>query len=129
MLSVPNVFTRPREATKAADEAKARFTHIDGDQLTMLNVYHAYKSHGEDSQWCYENFLNMRALKSADSVRTQLARVCHRLNVRLVSTPFEDRNYYTNIRKALVAGFFMQVRARLLPKGVEFMWHCTSWLG
>lgn len=41
-------------------------------QLTMLNVYHAYKSHGEDSQWCYENFLNMRALKSADSVRTQL---------------------------------------------------------
>jgi pre-mRNA-splicing factor ATP-dependent RNA helicase DHX15/PRP43 len=26
-----------------------------------------------------------------------------------VSTPFEDRNYYTNIRKALVAGFFMQV--------------------
>ena len=38
----------------------------------MLNVYHAYKSHGEDAQWCYENFLNMRALKSADSVRTQL---------------------------------------------------------
>jgi len=49
--------------------------HVDGDQLTMLNVYHAYKSHGEDSQWCYENFLNMRALKSADSVRTQLVRV------------------------------------------------------
>lgn len=30
MLSVPNVFMRPREAAKAADEAKARFTHIDG---------------------------------------------------------------------------------------------------
>ena len=26
-----------------ADEAKARFTHIDGDHLTMLNVYHAWK--------------------------------------------------------------------------------------
>lgn len=30
MLSVPNVFLRPREAAKAADEAKARFAHIDG---------------------------------------------------------------------------------------------------
>ena len=36
--------------------------------------------------------------------------MCHRLQIRLVSTPFEDRNYYTNIRKAIVAGFFMQVR-------------------
>lgn len=31
MLSSPNVFLRPREAAKAADEAKARFTHIDGE--------------------------------------------------------------------------------------------------
>ncbi len=30
MLSVPNVFLRPREAAKAADEAKSRFAHIDG---------------------------------------------------------------------------------------------------
>ena len=34
MLSVPNVFMRPREAAKAADEAKARFTHIDGAPLS-----------------------------------------------------------------------------------------------
>lgn len=109
MLSVPNVFVRPRESMKQADEAKARFTHVDGDHLTLLNVYHAYKSHNDDSKWCFDHFLNHRALKSADSVRTQLARICQRLNVKLVSTPFEDRSYYTNIRKALVAGFFMQV--------------------
>ena len=30
MLSVPNVFMRPREAAKAADEAKARFAHVNG---------------------------------------------------------------------------------------------------
>lgn len=33
MLSSANVFLRPREAMKAADEAKARFTHIDGECL------------------------------------------------------------------------------------------------
>lgn len=41
--SVPQVFVRPNEAKKQADEAKMRFAHIDGDHLTFLNVYHAYK--------------------------------------------------------------------------------------
>lgn len=74
MLSVPSIFMRPREAAKAADEAKARFAHVDGDHLTLLNVYHAYKQNGEDADWCYQNFLNLRSLKSADNVRSQLVR-------------------------------------------------------
>lgn len=112
MLSSPNVFMRPREAAKAADEAKARFTHIDGDHLTLLNVYHAWKSHNEDQSWSYDHFLNNRSLKSADSVRTQLVRICTRMHVKLVSTDFNDKAYYTNIRKAITAGYFMQVAHR-----------------
>jgi pre-mRNA-splicing factor ATP-dependent RNA helicase DHX15/PRP43 len=44
MLSIPNVFLRPNDQRKQADEAKARFAHPDGDHLTLLNVYHAYKA-------------------------------------------------------------------------------------
>jgi hypothetical protein len=62
-------------------------------------VYHAWKANGEDGQWAYDNFLNQRSLKSADSVRGQLARICQRMGVALVSTPFEDKSYYVNIRK------------------------------
>ncbi|KAL1558371.1 RNA helicase [Salvia divinorum] len=109
MLSVPNCFVRPREAQKAADEAKARFGHIDGDHLTLLNVYHAYKQNKEDPQWCYENFVNHRALKSADNVRQQLSRIMTRFNLKLCSTDFNSRDYYVNIRKAMLAGYFMQV--------------------
>ena len=72
MLSVPNCFMRPRDVAKQADEAKAKFAHVDGDHLTMLNVYHAWKQKQEDMQWAYDNFLNQRSLKSADSVRSQL---------------------------------------------------------
>lgn len=43
MLSVPQCFVRPNELQKQSDEAKARFAHIDGDHLTLLNVYHAFK--------------------------------------------------------------------------------------
>ncbi|XP_077427654.1 ATP-dependent RNA helicase DHX15-like [Vanacampus margaritifer] len=45
-----------------------RFAHIDGDHLTLLNVYHAFKQNHEANQWCYDNFLNYRSLMSADNV-------------------------------------------------------------
>ena len=44
---VPQCFVRPTEARKVADECKMRFAHIDGDHLTLLNVYHAFKQ----SKW------------------------------------------------------------------------------
>lgn len=42
-LLVPQIFVRPPEVKKQADDAKMAFAHIDGDHLTMLNVYHAFK--------------------------------------------------------------------------------------
>lgn len=48
-------------------------------------------------------------MKAADDVRTQLARIMKKLNIPLVSTEFTSKDYYVNIRKALVAGYFMQV--------------------
>ncbi|CAH8584645.1 unnamed protein product [Schistosoma bovis] len=109
MLSVPQCFVRPADSKKTADEAKMRFAHIDGDHLTMLNVYHAFKQNHEDPQWCYDNFINFRSLKSADNVRVQLSRIMDRFSLRRSSTDFTSRDYYINIRKALVSGFFMQV--------------------
>lgn len=109
MLSVPQCFVRPNEAKKAADESKMRFAHIDGDHLTLLNVYHAFKQNHEDTQWCYDNFVNYRSMKSADNVRQQLSRIMDRFNLRRTSTEFTSKDYYINIRKTLVAGFFMQV--------------------
>ncbi|GLG95828.1 ATP-dependent RNA helicase DHX8 [Gryllus bimaculatus] len=106
---VPQCFVRPNEAKKAADDAKMRFAHIDGDHLTLLNVYHAFKQNTEDPQWCYDNFVNYRSLKSGDNVRQQLSRIMDRFSLKRTSTEFTSKDYYINIRKALVSGFFMQV--------------------
>uniref|UniRef100_A0A674P311 DEAH (Asp-Glu-Ala-His) box helicase 15 n=1 Tax=Takifugu rubripes TaxID=31033 RepID=A0A674P311_TAKRU len=100
---------QPCLAKKAADEAKMRFAHIDGDHLTLLNVYHAFKQNHESNQWCYDNFVNYRSLMSADNVRQQLSRIMDRFNLPRRSTEFTSRDYYINIRKALCTGFFMQV--------------------
>ena len=115
LLSVPQIFVRPAAARKRADEMKALFAHADGDHLTLLNVYHAFKSpeaQKNAKQWCNDHFVSLRALQSADNVRLQLKRIMERLEIDLVSTPFEDKRYYENIRRALVSGFFMQVAYR-----------------
>jgi len=65
----------------------------------------------DDPQWCYDNFINFRSLKSADNVRQQLSRIMDRFNLRRSSTDFSSRDYYINIRKALVSGYFMQARS------------------
>lgn len=112
LLSVPQVFVRPVAARKRADEMKDLFAHEDGDHLTMLNVYHAFKAPAAQEnpkQWCHDHFLSFRALQQADNVRMQLKRIMEREELELISTSFEDKKYYENIRRALVAGFFMQV--------------------
>merc|ERR1719422_2454104 len=71
MLSVQQVFMRPNDAKKQADEAKMKFAHIDGDHLTLLNVYHAYKQNQTVAeQWCFDNFINKRSMAQCDNVRT-----------------------------------------------------------
>jgi pre-mRNA-splicing factor ATP-dependent RNA helicase DHX15/PRP43 len=115
LLSVPQVFVRPAKERKRADDMKELFAHPDGDHLTLLNVYHAFKStdaQENPKQWCHDHFLSYRALQQADNVRLQLCRIMEREELNLISTPFEDKNYYSNIRRALVSGFFMQVAKR-----------------
>ncbi|TPX18019.1 uncharacterized protein E0L32_011930 [Thyridium curvatum] len=116
LLSVPQIFVRPANNRKRADEMKALFTHPEGDHLTLLNAYHAFRgkiNEGADmKKWCHEHFLSYRHLANADNVRAQLKRIMEVHSVELMSTPFEDKNYYTNIRRALLSGFFMQVAMR-----------------
>ncbi|QLG71276.1 hypothetical protein HG535_0B03150 [Zygotorulaspora mrakii] len=112
MLSVPNVFIRPSKDKKRSDEAKNIFAHPDGDHLTLLNVYHGFKSDEAYEygihKWCRDHYLNYRALSAADNIRAQLERLMVRYNLELNTTDFDSPRYFDNIRKALASGFFMQ---------------------
>lgn len=72
---------------------------------------------GEDnSSWAYEHYLSYRSLKAADNVRAQLARQMERLSLPLKSPVFGTKAYYDVLKRALVAGFFMQA-AHVEPSG------------
>ncbi|GMM57962.1 DEAH-box ATP-dependent RNA helicase [Maudiozyma humilis] len=112
MLSVPNVFVRPPKDKKRSDAHKNIFAHPDGDHITLLNVYHGFKSDEAYEygihKWCRDHFLNYRSLASADNIRAQLERLMVRHNLTLNTTDYDSPRYFDNIRKALASGFFMQ---------------------
>lgn len=112
-LSVPQIFMRPREAARAADEAKAQFTQADSDHITMLNAYAEYEAtpQGKRKQWCWDNFINDRAMLNAFNVRNQLLGIMKKLDIPLVTSDKKGDGSFatTSIRKALTAGMFMHV--------------------
>ena len=102
MLSVENVFYRPRDKQAQADQKRARFNQPEGDHLTLLAVYEAWKNSKFASPWCYENFIQARAMRRAQDVRKQLLGIMDRYRMQLISA---GRNY-NSIRRCIVSGYF-----------------------
>eukprot|EP00737_Agarophyton_chilense_P000842 gb/GEZJ01000936.1/.p1 GENE.gb/GEZJ01000936.1/~~gb/GEZJ01000936.1/.p1 ORF type:complete len:1183 (+),score=195.34 gb/GEZJ01000936.1/:178-3726(+) len=103
MLGVQSVFYRPKEKQGQADQKKSKFHQPEGDHLTLLTVYNAWKHNRFSSPWCYENFVQARSLKRAQDVRKQLVTIMDRFKLDILSA---GRNY-VKIRKAIVSGFFV----------------------
>ncbi|MCO5549395.1 hypothetical protein L7F22_002866 [Adiantum nelumboides] len=102
MLSAQNIFYRPREKQAQADQKRAKFFQPEGDHLTLLAVYEAWKARNFSAPWCHDNFLQLRSLRRAQDVRKQLLTIMDRYKLSVVSA---GKNL-TRIRKAIAAGFF-----------------------
>jgi ATP-dependent RNA helicase DHX8/PRP22 len=72
MLSVQNVFYRPKEKQQQADLKKGKFHQPEGDHITLLNVYTGWSNSKFSTAWCFENYVQARSLKRAQDVRKQL---------------------------------------------------------
>ncbi|KAL1920521.1 uncharacterized protein VTP21DRAFT_898 [Calcarisporiella thermophila] len=102
LSSDQTIFYRPKEKQSQADQRKAKFHQPEGDHLTLLAVYNAWKASKFSNAWCYENFIQARSLKRAQDVRKQLLGIMDRYKHDIVSC---GRNY-DRVRRALVGGFF-----------------------
>jgi len=102
MLSVQNVFYRPKDKQAMSDQKKAKFHQPEGDQCTLLEVYKTWAHHRFSNPWCYENFIQARALRRSQDVRKQMITLMDRYKFEIVSCG----NDYNRIRKAIAAGYF-----------------------
>ncbi|VAI89168.1 unnamed protein product [Triticum turgidum subsp. durum] len=112
MIQTGNIFYRPREKQDQADRKRGNFFQPEGDHITLLTVYQAWKAKQFSGPWCFENFLQITSLRRAQDVRKQLLEIMDRYRLDVVSAG----NDLTKVRRAIAAGFFFN-SAKKDPQG------------
>eukprot|EP00049_Salpingoeca_infusionum_P022932 m.9592 g.9592 ORF g.9592 m.9592 type:complete len:1278 (+) comp5472_c0_seq1:307-4140(+) len=102
MLSVQSVFYRPKERAALADQRKAKFHQIEGDHLTLFQVYKSWEANKCSNPWCFENFVQARSLRRAQDVRKQMVSIMDRHKLDIVSC---GKNF-KRVQMAITSGFF-----------------------
>lgn len=103
LLSVDTIFYAPPNRRDTCNAVLQKFRSAEGDHITLLNIYRAFKSVRGNKGWCEENFINTKAMKTVSDIRTQLKGLCEKLAIPLESCGKET----SRIRQCLTTGFFL----------------------
>ncbi len=111
MLSVENIFYRPKEKQAQADQKRSSFFQPEGDHITLLKVYNAWRDSKFSSTWCYDNYIQARVINRVQDVRNQLLGILegHKYQIRSCGG---IRGAIVNVQKSFTAGFFMHAAKR-----------------
>ncbi|XP_036845498.1 ATP-dependent RNA helicase DHX33 [Oncorhynchus mykiss] len=112
LLSVDSVLYNPPARREECLAARKKFTTSEGDHLTLLNIYRAFKKVNANKEWCRENFVNSRNMSMVGEVRAQLREICLKLSMKLESCGSDTGS----VRRCLAHGLFMNA-AELQPDG------------
>lgn len=104
MLSVPNVFYRPKERQDEADAQREKFWVHESDHLTYLQVYSAWKANGYSDGWSIKHFLHPKSLRRAKEIREQLLDIVRMQKMELTSCGMD----WDIIRKCICSGYYHQ---------------------
>ncbi|KAK2921765.1 hypothetical protein Q8A73_001250 [Channa argus] len=127
MLTAPNCFIVPSvDLRPEATQCHMKFQHPEGDHFTLIDIYKAFKQCQQDPQcdvekWCQDLFLNHTALLRADALVTELTDTLKRIELPVSVPAFGSRSNTLNIKRALLAGFFMQVAQDVDGSGNYFI--------
>lgn len=110
MLTAPCCFLTAEPSREEAAVTHWRpFMHTEGDHMTLINIYKAFIEHNQDEAWCTTNFLSHAALRLAVVIRAELLEVMQRIELPVSPPAFGCQDNCTNIKRALISGFFLKV--------------------
>ncbi|XP_061788039.1 DEAD/H (Asp-Glu-Ala-Asp/His) box polypeptide 32a isoform X2 [Nerophis lumbriciformis] len=127
MLSAPSCFLEPPSSvTHEAVQCRRKFQHPEGDHFTLINVYNAFKRsqrapYVSAEKWCRDHFLDHSALEMAEQVRSELMDTLNRIELPVSEAAFGTRGNASNLKRALLAGFFMQIARDVDGSGNYFI--------
>lgn len=110
-----------------------KFYNPLSDHTTHLNAYYAYQqAEREDhnmAEWCYENFINHKAVMEASELEQQLIHTCISQGIQTNRTDFAEIDDCRNPRKALAYGSCYQTAVLVDPDNGVYMTPHGSWEG
>ncbi|XP_056313199.1 ATP-dependent RNA helicase DHX33 [Danio aesculapii] len=112
LLSVDSVLYNPPARRDEVISVRKKFISSEGDHITLLNIYRAFKKVSGNKDWCRENFVNSRNMGLVGEVRAQLRDICIKMSLKLESSVCD----LVNVRRCLAHGLFMSA-AELQPDG------------
>ncbi|XP_018554812.1 DEAD/H (Asp-Glu-Ala-Asp/His) box polypeptide 32a isoform X1 [Lates calcarifer] len=127
MLSAPSCFLKPPGGmTHEAVQCYRKFQHPEGDHFTLINIYNAFKQSQREQyfsaeKWCHDYFLDHTALKTAEAIRSELSDTLNRIELPISEPSFGTKTNTLNIKRALLAGFFMQIARDVDGSGNYFI--------
>ncbi|XP_005740389.1 ATP-dependent RNA helicase DHX33 [Pundamilia nyererei] len=112
LLSVDTVLYNPPARRDEVLAVRKKFMSSEGDHMTLLNIYRAFKKVSGNKEWCRENFVNSRNMGLVKDVQAQLKEICLKLNLKLESCGADT----ASVRRCLAHGMFVNA-AELQPDG------------
>ncbi|KAJ9518720.1 hypothetical protein QJQ45_018694, partial [Haematococcus lacustris] len=114
MVSIgASVFYRPKDKKVFADNAHKNFSRGNvGDHLALMACYDGWAESNFSTQWCYENYVQVRSMKRARDIRDQLVGLMERVEIEMTSNAQD----HDGVKKAVAAGYFYNC-ARLQRDG------------
>lgn len=112
LMSVDTVLFNPPARREEVLAARKKFASSEGDHVTLLNIYRAFKKVSGNKEWCRENFVNSRNMGLVKDVQAQLRDICLKLNMKLESCGADTGS----ARRCLAHGLFVNA-AELQPDG------------
>lgn len=83
-LSANSPFILPPNEEMEARKAHHRFRDMQGDFVTYLNIFNAYKQSDNKEKFCKKNYLDERVMAEIDNINYQLTQIVSDMNIPIV---------------------------------------------
>lgn len=83
-LSANSPFILPPNEEMEARKAHHRFRDMQGDFVTYLNIFNAYKQSDNKEKFCKKNYLDERIMAEIDNINYQLTQIVSDMNIPIV---------------------------------------------
>ena len=83
-LSANSPFILPPNEEMEARKAHHRFRDMQGDFVTYLNIFYAYKQSDNKEKFCKKNYLDERVMAEIDNINYQLTQIVSDMNIPIV---------------------------------------------